>query len=231
MHHVSINRPTREEIETNTKLLNTFVNLFKMKNYGELIELMHPKGRFFNIPYPATAEGYLFQILCTQKGLSGTYFCMHVNYGFTMDEKPGEDVVEFRFMDFDPFTMHPQNDPNKNLSKALGEPGDDDLKELIYRFSLTFKDGKIYTLRHPKRFTADLEYFNLSNWTTYENPLCEPQKNPAFTPLFRCGLWADQWAFNRYANMEIFGHRTHPNHWMETYGTWTEKTRIIALIT
>ena len=43
-------------------------------------------------------------------------------------------------------------DPTKNLSKQLGEPGDDDLKELVYRYALTFKDGKIYTLRRPLRF-------------------------------------------------------------------------------
>lgn len=161
MHHVSINRPTREEIKTNSKLLYAFVNLFKMKNHREIVELLHPKGRFFNLPSPATAEGYFFEILKTRYGIS-EHFCMHVNYGFSMDHKPGEHVVEFRFMDFDPFT-HPEADPTKNLAKQLGEPGDDDLKELIYRYALTFKDGKIYTLRHPKRFTADLEYFNLSN--------------------------------------------------------------------
>jgi hypothetical protein len=161
MHHVSINRPTREEIKTNSKLLYAFVNLFKMKNHREIVELLHPKGRFFNLPSPATAEGYFFEILKTRYGIS-EHFCMHVNYGFSMDHKPGEHVVEFRFMDFDPFT-HPEADPTKNLLKELGEPGDDDLKELIYRYALTFKDGKIHTLRHPKRFTADLEYFNLSN--------------------------------------------------------------------
>jgi hypothetical protein len=161
MHQVSINRPTREEIKTNSKLLYAFVNLFKMKNHREIVELLHPKGRFFNLPSPATAEGYFFEILKTRYGIS-EHFCMHVNYGFSMDHKPGEHVVEFRFMDFDPFT-HPEADPTKNLAKQLGEPGDDDLKELIYRYAITFKDGKIYTLRHPKRFTADLEYFNLSN--------------------------------------------------------------------
>ena len=161
MHHVSINSPTREEIKTNSKLLYSFVNLFKMKNHREIVELLHPKGRFFNLPSPATAEGYFFEILKTRYGIS-EHFCMHVNYGFSMDHKPGEHVVEFRFMDFDPFT-HPEADPTKNLAKQLGEPGDDDLKELIYRYAITFKDGKIYTLRHPKRFTADLEYFNLSN--------------------------------------------------------------------
>ena len=162
MYQVTINRLTREEVETNTKLLIEFVALFTAKNHQDLIKLFHPKGRFFNIPARATLDGYFFEVLNTRYGVS-QHFCMHVNHGFSMDHKPGEHVVEFRFMDFNPFTMGPENDPNKNLTRALGEPGDEDLKEMIYRFSLTFKDGKIFTLRHPKRFTADLEYFNLSN--------------------------------------------------------------------
>ena len=162
MHQVTIKRPTQEEIKANSKLLRAFVNLFAMKNNRLLMDLLHPKGRFFNIPSNATAEGYFFEVLKTRYGLS-EHFCMHVNYGFSMDHRPGEHVVEFRFMDFDFSTMHPEADPTKNLMKELGEPGDDDLKELIYRYALTFKDGKIFTLRHPKRFTADLEYFKLSN--------------------------------------------------------------------
>jgi hypothetical protein len=161
MHQATIKRLTQEELETNTQILTEFVALFTVKNHSELMKLFHPKGRYFNIPARATLDGYFYEVLKTRYGVS-QHFCMGVNHGYTADHMPGHHVVEFRFMDFD-FDSHPEADPTKNLAKALGEPGDDDLKELIYRYALTFKDGKIFTLRHPKRFIADLEYFNLSN--------------------------------------------------------------------
>lgn len=161
MHQATIKRLTREEVDTNTQLLIEFVALFTAKNHQELMKLFHPKGRFFNIPARATLDGYFFEVLKTRFGVS-QHFCMGVNHGYTADHMPGQQVVEFRFMDFDPFT-HPEADPTKNLSKQLGEPGDDDLKELVYRYALTFKDGKIFTLRHPLRFIDNLEYFTLKN--------------------------------------------------------------------
>ena len=161
MHQATIKRLTREEVETNTQLLIEFVALFTAKNHQELLKLFHPKGRFFNIPARATLNGYFFEVLKTRYGVS-QHFCMGVNHGYTADHMPGQHVVEFRFMDFDPFT-HPEADPTKNLAKQLGEPGDDDLKELVYRYALTFKEGKIFTLRHPLRFIDNLEYFTLAN--------------------------------------------------------------------
>jgi len=161
MHQATIKRLSREEVETNTQLLIEFVALFTAKNHQELMKLFHPKGRFFNIPARATLDGYFFEVLKTRYGVS-QHFCMGVNFGYTADHMPGQHVVEFRFMDFDPFT-HPEADPTKNLSKQLGEPGDEDLKELVYRYALTFNDGKIFTLRHPQRFIDNLEYFTLEN--------------------------------------------------------------------
>ena len=161
MHQATIKRPSREEVETNTQLLIEFVALFTAKNHQELMKLFHPKGRFFNIPARATLDGYFFEVLKTRYGVS-QHFCMGVNFGYTADHMPGQHVVEFRFMDFDPFT-HPEADPTKNLSKQLGEPGDEDLKELVYRYALSFKDGKIFSLRHPNRFTETLEKFTLEN--------------------------------------------------------------------
>jgi hypothetical protein len=161
MHQATIKRPSREEVETNNQLLKAFVALFSSKNYDEIVPLFHYNGRYFNRFTYATLNGYFFEVLKTRYGLR-EHFCMGVNYGFSTDETPGQVVVEFRFMDFDPFT-HPEANPNKNLAKQLGEPGDDDLKELVYRYALTFKDGKIFSLRHPQRFTDNLEKFTLEN--------------------------------------------------------------------
>jgi hypothetical protein len=77
MYQVTINRLTREEVETNTKLLIEFVALFTAKNHQDLLKLFHPKGRFFNIPARATLDGYFFEVLNTRYGVS-QHFCMHV---------------------------------------------------------------------------------------------------------------------------------------------------------
>lgn len=162
MIYPNITRPTKDEIKTNSKLLRTFAALFSAKNPEALMDLFHPNGRFLNIPSRATLNGYLFEILQTRVGVVD-HFCTQVNYGFTNDFHPGQHVVEFRFMEFDPFRDCPENDPTINLGKGLGEPGDPRLNEIVRVYALTFKDEKIYSLRVPKKFVASIEKFTLEN--------------------------------------------------------------------
>ena len=178
MHQATIKRPSPEEVQTNEQLLKSFEGFFTSKNYMEILSLFHREGTYFeHFNYPALMAFFclIFRSTTGVHNITGTFekviptrqsltehFCIGINHGFSNDHLPGQVVVEFRFALFNPFN-HPELDSDKKLSRELGDPCDHNLLEVVCRFALTFKDGKIYTLRHPLRFIDNLEYFTLEN--------------------------------------------------------------------
>lgn len=174
MHQATIKRPSPEEINTNTQLLKTFEKLFSSKNYYGIMDLFHREGSYFDrFTYPVLMP-YFFAILQSRMGLMNVtgpfskviherqslydHICIGINHGFSTDYQPGQVVVEFRFGVIDPF-CHEEQDPSITLLKKLGEPADRKIAEAVFRFALTFKDGKIFTLRHPKKYAENPDRF------------------------------------------------------------------------
>lgn len=178
MHQATIKRPSPEEVQTNDQLLKTFEGFFTSKNYFEIASLFHREGTYFeHFNYPALLAFFclIFRSKTGIHNITGTFdnvfqtrqtltehFCIGINHGFSTDHQPGQVVVEFRFGLFDPFN-HPEFDSDKKLSKELGDPCDHNLLEVVYRFALSFKDGKIFSLRNPKQFTKNLDKYTLEN--------------------------------------------------------------------
>ena len=71
---------------------------------------------------------------------------MEVNKGISMDDIPGEVVLELRCSDFNPFT-----DDAERLNKEFGEAPYLSINELIYRFAFSFKEEKISSIRIPRK--------------------------------------------------------------------------------
>lgn len=174
MHQATIKRPSPEEVQTNDQLLKTFEGFFTSKNYFEIASLFHREGTYFeHFNYPALLAFFclIFRSKTGIHNITGTFdnvfqtrqtltehFCIGINHGFSTDHQPGQVVVEFRFGVIDPF-CHEEQDPSITLLKKLGEPADRKIAEAVFRFALTFKDGKIFTLRHPKKYAENLDRF------------------------------------------------------------------------
>lgn len=79
---------------------------------------------------------------------------MDVHKGISIDHLPGEPVLELRVSYFDPFC------DDSEIENKFGDMPNLKFEESVFRFAFTFKDGLIFTIRIPKKCTADI--INLS---------------------------------------------------------------------
>lgn len=161
MTQPTIKRPTLEEKRSNTQLIEAFTALFSAKNSKLLMDLFHPQGTYIAGRSKDALYGYFYEILETDLGVN-LHFLAKVNHGFSSDRRPGEHVLEFRFVNYDPFTDFITEDDFAS-GKELGDPCNAKLKECVYHYALTFKDKKIYTLREPKKYVSSIERFVQEN--------------------------------------------------------------------
>ena len=81
-------------------------------------------------------------------------YWMDVHKGISIDHLPGEAVLELRVSYFDPFC------DDSEIENKFGDKPNLKFEESVFRFAFTFKDGLIFTIRVPKKCTADI--LNLS---------------------------------------------------------------------
>ena len=144
-----IQRFTIEEQQFNSRLLSTFETMFSANSFHNLKGILHAEGVFFGRMNRDKACGYFYNIFFCENG-SSEKFNLEVNRGISMDNKPGEVVLELRCSNFDPFS-----DNVSIVDKAFGEKPDFSIDETIYRFAFSFKDEKIYSIRVPRKSISE----------------------------------------------------------------------------
>lgn len=137
---------TEEEQIMNTHLLSTFITIFSASNFNNLKFIFHEDGVFFGNLNRQNAIGYFYNIFFS-KYVSSKKNHIDINYGTTLDHLPGEMVLELRCSLKDPLS----NDFTKKSNK-LGDKADASIEEAVYRFAITFKDNKIFTIRIPSKY-------------------------------------------------------------------------------
>jgi ketosteroid isomerase-like protein len=144
-----IQRFTKEEQQFNSRLLSTFETMFSANSFHNLKGILHEEGVFFGRMNREKACVYFYNIFFGDNG-SSEKFNLEVNRGISMDNRPGEVVLELRCSNFDPFT-----DNVSIVDKAFGEKPDSSIDETIYRFAFSFKDEKIFTIRVPRKSISE----------------------------------------------------------------------------
>ena len=144
-----IQRFTKEEQQFNSRLLSTFETMFSANSFHNLKGILHAEGVFFGRMNREKACGYFYNIFFGDNG-SSEKFNLEVNRGISMDNKPGEVVLELRCSNFDPFS-----DNISIVDKAFGEKPDYRIDETIYRFAFSFKDERIYSIRVPRKSISE----------------------------------------------------------------------------
>jgi hypothetical protein len=151
-----ISKITTEEQKNNEYALNQFRYSFLAGNFEQMEELMDNKGVFFNRMNKKRALAHFHKFLFTEHNI-GKRLWPEFKDGYSMDEFPGEHVIEFRFMEADPFSF-----PDVDKFE-FGEAPRKEFKELVVRLAFRFHNGKIIGLRFPKRVVKSIESFILQN--------------------------------------------------------------------
>jgi hypothetical protein len=141
--------PEQERI-ANSRMIDDFELAFILGDIYRIKYMMHNQGLFFGKQTKASAVGRILKILNSDKAPSeqNNY---HINRGFTSN---GAEVLEIRASQFMKF-----NENDEPVILSFGEPADQSINEVVYRFAFGFKDGKMISIQHPKRFHAKIDKF------------------------------------------------------------------------
>ena len=151
-----LSKITQEEKIKNEKALKQFQFCMLSQNLIELEDLLDDKGLFFRKMNKTRAISFLYNLLNGDQKTTKIHW-VEVKYGYSFDSSPGEHVMEIRYMEADPFTM-PDLDNYK-----FGEPHRKSFNEFILRFAFQFKEGRISSIRFPKKVIESLSQFELCN--------------------------------------------------------------------
>ncbi|MFM6935172.1 MAG: hypothetical protein ACKOXP_06985 [Flavobacteriales bacterium] len=151
-----LSKLTRDEQKKNEHALNQFRYSFLAGNFEQLEELLDDKSIYFKGMNKKRALAHFHKFLFSEQKI-GNRLWPEFKDGFSMDEFPGEHVIEFRFMETDPFT-HPDVDKFE-----FGDAPRKEFNELVIRLAFRFSDGKIVGLRFPKKVVKSIDLFMLQN--------------------------------------------------------------------
>jgi hypothetical protein len=142
------------QIRENEDLLNDFQFAFLTQNIKRITALLDPKGEFFgkkNIHYGKSKLYELMQV----DGHEERLFSHMCSRGFSLDNEPGQPVLEFRFPilqedNFSEYEMH---------RERFGEKPDPAYDEKIVRLALKIRAGKIIQIRIASKVTKSLQQY------------------------------------------------------------------------
>ena len=147
-----LSKITLDEQKKNEYALNQFRYSFIAGNFEQMEELLDDKGVFFKGVNKKRALAHFHKFLFSEEHIADRHW-PEFKDGYSLDEFPGEHVIEFRFMETDPFT-HP------NVDKfEFGEAPRKEFNELVVRLAFRFQKGKIIGLRFPKKVIKSIDTF------------------------------------------------------------------------
>ncbi len=153
MQELKIETVSAEELFLNNQAKQSFKVAFLMQDTLKLQELLHEKGIFFGKWNKGKCVNRLCATYHPGKFIETPYIGEEVNEGFSNDLNPNEITLEFRFFDFDPLFNSEQF---PDVETKFQDPIRHELKEIRFYFTLRFKEGKIISIRRPKKVIADV---------------------------------------------------------------------------
>lgn len=156
MEKVNIIRISEQEQLDNMTILNEFYLAFISGIIRNAGDFLHENGVFFGKWNKGRALGYLHQLIHNDVNLTSAEF-VYFNLGFSNDNRIGERVIEIRFV-----PIYEWNEEGY-VKSNFDSPANATLNETVYQFAVTFKDLKIFSLRHPKRSIKSIDHFIKSN--------------------------------------------------------------------
>ena len=157
MKNSTIVKVSEDEKLQNTNLLRVFSNAFAANDIVNIQNMLHDQGVYFGKMNKMKAIGYFHKLFFAENGIHGK-FKIDINRGFALGHFSGKEVLEFRWSDFDLFI----NPPNE-ITEPFGTKENKNINEKIIRFVFSFKDGKIFTISIPDKFTVSISNLFINN--------------------------------------------------------------------
>ena len=152
MQELKIETVSAEELVLNNQAKEAFKVAFSMQDNRKLKELLHDEGVFFGKWNKGKCINRLFATYHPGKYIE-SYIGEDINEGFSFDLSPNELTLEFRYFDFDPL-FNSEDFPD--VTTKFQDPVREELKEIRFYLTLHFKEGKILSIRRPKKVIADV---------------------------------------------------------------------------
>jgi hypothetical protein len=150
MKNITLVKVSEIEKLKNTNLLLIFSNAFAACDTSHIEKMLHTNGVFFGKMNKTKAVGFFYKLFFSENGVHSK-FNIDINRGFALGHFSGQEVLEFRWSDFDPFI-----NPPTAIMKPFGSKENKVINEKVIRFAFTFKKGKIFTISIPTKFTDSL---------------------------------------------------------------------------
>ena len=150
MKNSTIVKVSEDEKLQNTNLLRVFSNAFAANDIVNIQNMLHDQGVYFGKMNKMKAIGYFYKLFFAEDGVHSK-FNIDINRGFALGHFSGQEVLEFRWSDFDPFI-----NPPTEIMKPFGTKENKAINEKIIRFAFSFKEGKIYSISIPDKFIDTL---------------------------------------------------------------------------
>lgn len=142
------------ELKENDDALQDFQFAFLTKNLKRIEALLAENGDFFGKHNRTEAKLRLYQLMHDPNDKEHCLTNVS-SLGFSCDQQPGQPVIEFRYPNFTPenFGAYPNDD------EVFGLPPINGYHERIVRIALNIKEGKITSLRIPKKVVRSLQRY------------------------------------------------------------------------
>jgi hypothetical protein len=151
MNTIKIKLISETEKIANNLLLSAFETIFCANNYNKMKVFLHVDGCFFGRLNRDKACGYFYNLFFDEIGISKKNQIYSLK-GISIDNIPGEIVLEMRCSDFGSF-----NADCSITKKQFGDQPDIKQNELVCRFAFSFKDCAIYSIRIPGKCIGEFE--------------------------------------------------------------------------
>jgi hypothetical protein len=144
-----LTKTTKEQQQQNTRILSQFEFAFITCDLDQLKNLLDDQGIYFGRT-KANALAYWNKLFLAPEGLA-KYPHAHVNRGYS---RYGSEVLEIRMNKT--ITINHEGIPQ---FRTFGEEVNRTADERVFRFTFSFREGKICGVQRPREYTADIEKF------------------------------------------------------------------------
>jgi hypothetical protein len=138
-----INTITPKQV-INDKILDSFIQAFKLLDYQILAEILHEEGLFLENLSKNEAIDYFQKLFQDEKTGLVNYNFIKFYHGTSLDVLPGSEMLEIRFACC-------------SFISEFGEIEDPFIDEHVIRFCFEFKDNQIIDMRIPGNSICNLE--------------------------------------------------------------------------
>jgi hypothetical protein len=125
----------------NTMVLNHFTEAFSASDVKTIRELLHPEGVFFGRYSRDRVVGQFHNLFYGEAIRLEDYGFVRYRSGIALTDIPGAEMVEIRC-------------GKKPIKTNFGDPPCTLNGERVIRLCFLFKDGKIFSMKVPKKFTT-----------------------------------------------------------------------------